>query len=641
MVVAVWAILLACTEPAPELDLLDDDKTLPTQYLDGDCDPLVPTFCAFPFPSNAYMLDQQPTVTGYAVNLPEEAFPTALGGQYLSGQYLNQSDGFSASGPILAHLPGATTTGLADPEHIEDSLLSTSPTVVMDAATGDLIAHFAELDMSTDVDDERAFIIRPVVRLRDNARYIVAIRNVVDELGQPLEASSAFAALRDDTDHEEASVDLRRELYADIFQILETNGITTQNLQLAWDFNTASRANNADVMLQMRDTALALYQSTSPKYEIDDVVEDYDEDIAYKIEGRVTVPLFLDDAGPGGILVEDDHGDPQQNGTAEYPFVLVIPYSALEEPADILQYGHGIFGSRDDVLAKDYLAAANELNYVLLSMDWIGMSDDDVVVIVQSISNMSLDAFRTVPDRTRQGFVNMILAGRMLRDSLSQDSTIADGIQFIADDPGMYYIGGSQGGIYGTSLTAISPDIERSSLLVGGQSYSLMMYRSVVFDPFFQLLGEVIDGPMDVQLMLGLAQMMWDRAEPSGYSPYIIDDPLPGTPSKDVYLLVSIGDHQVPNLSSQLLARSIGVPNLAPVHRSIYGMNEVNSPAIGSAYLEVDFGLPDVPLINLPMREGNDPHDDLLTIEGIPASIDVFFRTGVIEHPCGDQPCSG
>ncbi|MBT3223912.1 MAG: hypothetical protein HN348_33000, partial [Proteobacteria bacterium] len=304
MVAVLWTLLFACTEP-DDFDLLDtDDAILPTQYLDGDCDPLVPTFCAFPFPSNAYLLDQQPTVTGNAVNLPEGAFPTALGGQYLTGQYLNQSDGFSASGPILVHLPKATTTGLADPDHIEDSLLSTSPTVVLDAETGEWIPHFAELDMSTDVEDERAFIIRPVVRLRDDARYIVAIRNVVDELGQPLETSSAFAALRDDTDNEEESVGLRRDLYADIFEILEAEGITIDELQLAWDFNTASRENNADAMLQIRDAALAQYQAQSPKYAIDDVVEDYDEDIAYKIEGRITVPLFLDEAGPGGVFVE-------------------------------------------------------------------------------------------------------------------------------------------------------------------------------------------------------------------------------------------------------------------------------------------------------------------------------------------------
>ncbi|MBT3221112.1 MAG: hypothetical protein HN348_18685, partial [Proteobacteria bacterium] len=46
-------------------------------------------------------------------------------------------------------------------------------------------------------------------------------------------------------------------------------------------------------------------------------------------------------------------------------------------------------------------------------------------------------------------------------------------------------------------------------------------------------------------------------------------------------------------------------------------------------------------LLNLPMREGNDPHDDLLTVPGIAPSIDIFFRTGVIEHPCGNEACAG
>src|SRR6185369_8911884 len=98
-------------------------------------------------------------------------------------------DGFSPATPILVHMPGARVTGLASPENattIAHSLDTDSPTVIIEAETGARVPHFAELDMSQDNAYWRAFMIRPVVRLKSSTRYIVAIRNVVDSVGTVL-----------------------------------------------------------------------------------------------------------------------------------------------------------------------------------------------------------------------------------------------------------------------------------------------------------------------------------------------------------------------------------------------------------------------------------------------------------------------
>src|SRR5262249_47992013 len=161
--------------------------------------------------------------------------------------------------------------GLPTQDTIETSTMTTSPTILMDAETGELVPHFAELDVSSDAKkpDDHAFMIRPVVRLKDATRYIVAIRHVVDASNKPIAASPVFQALRDGTPSSEPSVARRRGLYDDIFMRLEKVGIKKDDLQIAWDYTTASRENNTAALVKMRDEALALVGDQGPDYVID------------------------------------------------------------------------------------------------------------------------------------------------------------------------------------------------------------------------------------------------------------------------------------------------------------------------------------------------------------------------------------
>ena len=56
------------------------------------------------------------------------------------------------------------------------------------------------------------------------------------------------------------------------------------------------------------------------------------------------------------------------------------------------------------------------------------------------------------------------------------------------DTSHLYYNGNSQGGIMGGALTAVSPDFTRASLGVPAMNYSVLLPRSVDFDPFAAIL---------------------------------------------------------------------------------------------------------------------------------------------------------
>jgi hypothetical protein len=600
-----------------------------------DCDPLVPEYCAFPFPNNVFSEEDPSSPTGRRVALSAELMPKT---DYSPApEPWNEADGFSPASTLMAYLPGATVTGLPTPITIEASLEPDSPTVVLDAETGERVAHFSELDVSHEDPDRRSFMIKPVVGLEPDRRYIVAIRNVVDESGTAIAPSPAFLALRDELPlDEEPSVEARRGLYADIFARLEAAGVERADLQLAWDFTTASTEDTTGRLIHMRDEGLALL-GDGPEYEITSVTMDPAPGVAMQLQILMTVPLYLDDPGPGGHMLFGDDGLPEPNGTAQYPVLVNVPSSAVDEPAKAVAYGHGLLGSREEINAGHLLDFCANGNVVVFATDWVGMASDDTTHIATLLASGHIDDFATVADRLQQGLFNAMAAMRLIQGPLAEDPLLQGPNGSMIDSSEGWYFGGSQGGIFGATYMAITTDVERGVLAVPGQPYNLLLNRSVDFVDFFTLLeGSYADG-LDLRFLLELTQMLWDRAEPSGYSRHIVADLLPGTPAHEVLTLVSIGDHQVTTLGAHVMAREIGIPQIAPVNRSLWGIDEVEQPYEGSAMIEYGWGLPPEPIENVPMTEGEDPHGALAGSVEATMTVEQFLRTGVVETFCNSS----
>ncbi len=592
-----------------------------------ECDPLVPAHCGYPFPNNVFSEPDDATVTGRRLALGPGALPQAISGIEGDPEPFNERDGFSVGGTILAHLPGATAAALPDPLHIGDSLLPASSSLLLDTDTGELVAHFSEVAVTAGP-DERSLMMQPAAALQYGHRYIAAFQGVTGEDGDLVEASPAFAALRDGTDSDEPSVEERRALYGDIFARLAEVGVERDNLQLAWDFTVSSREHTNGRALHMRDAALASLGDGGPTYEILGVDEDYSSDVFRRIRGELEVPLYLDDPGTGGVMIVDGDDVPVQNGTARYPFTILVPYAAQAAPAPSVTFGHGLFGSRSDAESGPFQGFANTYNFIIISLDWLGMSDEDAFGVVTLLSGGDPAPLRTIADRLQQALLNFQLATRMMKTSIVDDPALQFEGRSLLDGDTAYYYGGSQGGIMGASYMALSTDVRRGALAVPGQSYNLLLERSAAFANFESFIAGAYVDAFDKQLLLHLMQANWDRAAPSGYSVHISRDPLPGTSAHDVMMLVSIGDHLVTTLGAHVMARSVGAVNLMPTNREIWGVESVRGPVTGSAMIEHSFGLPPEPLTNVPMSEGDDPHGALGGIPVAGQSIAHFLGTG-------------
>lgn len=609
------------------------------KLLGADCDPLVPTQCGYPFPSNVWLEDDASKPTGKRVAFGATTLPVAAGHGPLDPAWWAPSDGFSPGQPALTHLPGATITGLPTQDSIELSLSDTSPTVILDAETGERVPHFSELDQSlaTEADEERALMVRPVVRLADARRYIVAIRNVVDASGKPIAPSPAFQTLRDGTASCDVSVERRRELYGDVFARLEKAGIPRKDLQVAWDFTTASRDNNTAALVAMRDDALMKVGAEGPEYTLtstEEFTEAENPRIWRRLVGRMKVPLYLDAPGPGSSLVLGDDGLPKQNGFAEYEFVVHVPHAAKQgQKLALIQNGHGLLGSKFEG-GDGYLGElANRHGYVAFSVDLVGMASEDVPTITDALVT-DAGAFRKSVDRQHQGILNSLLAMRMMSGRFVNEPLLQVNGESVIDPTQRFYRGDSQGGIFGTTYMALSTDVTRGLVSVPGMPYTMLLDRSTDFAPFFLLMKGAYGTGRSIQIVEGLMQMLWDRTEPNGYAPYIRENMLPGTPAHDLLIHVAIGDHQVTPLGAHILARTVGAKNLAPVNRTIWGVEEAPAPLSGAAIVEYDFGLPEAPKTNTPPKGDDDPHGKVRGLDAAYSQSNEFFRTGVIKAFC-------
>ena len=63
-------------------------------------------------------------------------------------------------------------------------------------------------------------------------------------------------------------------------------------------------------------------------------------------------------------------------------------------------------------------------------------------------------------------------------------------------------------------------------------NYSVLLNRSIDFDPFFDILNDSYPDPLTQRLGLSMIQMLWDRSDPNGYAYRMTDRPLDNTPAR-------------------------------------------------------------------------------------------------------------
>ena len=277
-------------------------------------------------------------------------------------------------------------------------------------------------------------------------------------------------------------------------------------------------------------------------------------------------------------------------------------------------------------MAPAVQAQAQESDIVFCAPRETGMSDEDRGYFEGTLRDMS--RFPAYADRLQQGALNTLLLGRLMAHptGLAANRAFqgADGAP-LYETPNLYFDTDGFGGNFGSMVTALAPDFQRAVLGSAGMRYSLIFTRSTTFTPFSEMLKTAYSGRMQRMVVLALAQMLWDRAEANGYTSRMRGDPPPNTPIHDVLFQTAVGDHQVPPISSEIMARTVGATVRDPAYDTgryadkipFYGLSPAPRLELGTTLTMWDGGpvragglgtdLPPVP--DIPPASGADPHN--------------------------------
>ena len=704
------------------------------------CEILNDVECLLPYPSSRF-LEPAVTPTGFRLRFPAAGMPVQNGARLSPDPYL-VVDGFSPTVQILMHFPGGVDPVQSNASRLLPetrsydlrSLDPDSPTVLIDADSGEHILHFIEPDARAADPARQVLFLRPARSLLPGHRYIVAMRNLRHADGSAVAPEAPFAALRDERPTDIGAIEARRPAFDDIVARLAQAGVPSDNLVLAFDFIVQSDEGLTSQMLSMRDQAFAWLAGAEGGDEelfTVDTVTEFDCSLPgtfewRRIEGTFRVPLFLDldpvaDPMTAGFLTVDANRTPQPNGFTNPDYTIAIPCAvlalvgdcnrdltvsvdelitgvviALEDapatecpafdtnrddavtvdeliggvdaalngggspkPAAVL--GHGLFMTGRDFVPLVSLALGPLLQLQGLDpieligggTDWRGLSNQDAGFI--GLVLLDLNKIAALPDRLRQGQLNTLMLGRMMKGGVFNrhpafQTPSGRGV-FAAPTDELYYYGISLGGIMGLMHAALSPDVVSAGIDEGAINFSLLLQRStqaLAFEAVFQASG--VTDPMHIAILTGLTHELWVRGESAGYATHITSDPLPGSTAKKILMTAAWLDQQVSNQASEITARTLGIPNLVPgsIVSNLPQIPDASGP-LPSAYIMYDtatFSLDQPgawipPLANF-IPEGNpcDPHGERRPT--IPASlqqISRFFRPGgTIENFC-HQAC--
>ena len=623
----------------------DDDPILETLQ---ECNPLGGMNCITPWPSSIYEIEDSATPSGRRLDIPEGALPTSTDGIPIDPVHFNSLDGFSAAAPIITAFPtGIDPSNLVSHTDYPASVTDASPTILIDMSTGERVEHFAEIDARVPEEPaKQALFLRPAVRLEPGTRYAVAIRRTLKAKdGSELPIPEGYQALLDGTETDHALFERVRSRYDDIFAALDAEGIDRTALVTAWDFTTASDESVRADILAARDAAMPAMGDAGSNLSF--VIEDdrpYDDGtvIARVVEGSFEAPLFLSQGGAyaaGTTLVRDAGGAPDMQGMYDIPFVASVPACAMSaaEPVPMIVYGHGLMGQANEVTHGAIRKAADQLCMVIVGSNWRGMSINDLPNVANALNDANKGAW--IFDTLVQGIVNFIAMEQIARGPMAATLFVDGAGDSIVDPTKVYYYGNSQGGIFGGTVLAYDPYIERGVLGVGAANYSMLLERSGDWPVYRTILIGAYPDPLDVTILINLMQMQWDRTDPIGSSTgLLVDGAIPGTPNKQVLMQISVADREVSNLASEYQARTMGIGVLAPAVYEPYGVPETAGP-LDSALVIFDGGFGPIPDENIPPEE-NDAHQLARNQPAAFRQMATFFATGEIVHTCGDgQPC--
>ncbi|MCC6751817.1 MAG: hypothetical protein IT371_29460 [Deltaproteobacteria bacterium] len=345
--------------------------------------------------------------------------------------------------------------------------------------------------------------------------------------------------------------------------LLAASGLAREQLCLAFTFRVQDTAFG---LRQLRERLATLARTHAPQVTITEVVpgarvkglEDV-RAVDRVLYGTYRAPELRDARG---------HFIPARvTGGEEPPYVelrfgLALPRRAQpgSGPFPVVMGIHGFGGSIDTTLPL-YARYLAEAGFAYLTIDGVDHGSRSNGTPAE-ITFLDASDLRRTRDRFRQTLADLY----QLRLTVAAGSFV-DGERQLLMRTRVRWSGGSYGGIMGTMLAALDPELEAAHVeACGGPWRDVMLHTaaSSILDMFVAVqLGMSPGDPRFrglIRRYLELAQWVLDAGDVSAAAQHVLRQPLDGRPHRRLLMQYWLGDQLMPRQASDLLADALGAP---------------------------------------------------------------------------------
>ncbi|MFT3693437.1 MAG: hypothetical protein QM831_09885 [Kofleriaceae bacterium] len=580
-----------------------------------ECNPLGGASCMLPWPSMAYTKTDATSPTGLRISIPIAAMPMNGDKISIDPTKFGRWDGFSPTGPMLAMFKsGVSRDNLPTFKDPTASLAADSPIVLLDIDTGERAPFFAETDANFDPGPNSALIIRPLARLHEKSHYAVAIRNTVKAAdGSALESPPGFIAMRDGGDFSHPLFGLTKQNADKMFAAFSTAGVDKSEIVLAWDFVTASDAWLQSDLTTMKAQAEPLIGDTGANLTFVATEQPPIDQIYKAYVGTYKSPNFLtDNENDDSIINRDSSGAPAAQGLRDANFAALIPscVTTQQGPFTTIVFGHGLFGSAKEYLDDSFTQSLAEDNcFIIIAGDFIGLTSRQLTLASLSVNDLNLGY--GITEKLGQSVIDFMALENAVRGPMAASPQFQYNGQPVIDPSRTYYVGGSLGGIMGNVFMAYDKNITRGVLAVPGGVWSMLFERSNAWHLLQgALMGSYTD-PTQYQLIVAMFGMAFEPYDSITTAAHVIKDPLPNVPAKTILMWYSMGDCLVSNITTEMVARTMGITLIDPAVKTVWGMDEAPGPMTNGINVFNDHPSPLPSDLNIPPAEDNGTHSGI------------------------------
>jgi hypothetical protein len=275
---------------------------------------------------------------------------------------------------------------------------------------------------------------------------------------------------------------------------------------------------------------------------------------------------------------------------------------------------------------------------VIVAGDFIGLTNDQLTLAASAANDFNESG--SLAEMLEQSVIDFISLEQIVRGPMKDAPEFQVNGHSVIDPTQVYYLGGSLGGIMGNTFMAYDPNILRGGLGVPGGAWSLLFERSEAWS--------LLQGPAEssypdfhvAQNLIAFLGMRMELVDPVTTAPHVLNDPLPGTPAKHVDMYEGIGDCLVSNISTELMARTMGIKVIGPSLKTVWGLEISTDPQQDALTIYDEHKTPLPPTTNVPPSTDNGTHSGVNFRAAVLRQVHDFLLQGTITNQClaGDTP---